>query len=68
VEVVQENFNRTTIPSLRPLRGECLADLACHVHVFAPTFAITGNEKRGDEGATLFAVRVDGVVGRLNHF
>jgi hypothetical protein len=25
------------------------------------TFAITGNKKRGDEGAPLFTVRVDGV-------
>jgi hypothetical protein len=28
----------------------------------ASTFAITGSEKRGDEGAPLFTVRVDGVV------
>ena len=26
------------------------------------TFAITGSKKRGDEGAPLFTVRVDGVV------
>jgi len=26
-------------------------------------FAITGNKKRGDECASLFIVRVDGVVG-----
>ena len=26
------------------------------------TFAITGNKKRGDVGAPLFIVRVDGVV------
>lgn len=29
------------------------------------TFAITGSEKRGNEGAPLFTVRVDGVVGHL---
>ena len=27
------------------------------------TFAITGSEKRCDQGAPLFTVRVDGVVG-----
>jgi len=32
-------------------------------YIFSLTFAITGSEKRGDEGAPLFAVRVDGVVG-----
>ncbi len=32
------------------------------------TFAITGSEKRGDEGAPLFTVRVDGVVrGQTAH-
>ena len=30
-----------------------------------PTFAITGSKKRRDEGALLFTVRVDGVVGLL---
>ncbi|MEX2163825.1 MAG: hypothetical protein WD823_06240, partial [Sulfuricaulis sp.] len=34
--------------------GEALRD--------RPTSAITGSEKRGDEGAPLFTVRVDGVV------
>jgi hypothetical protein len=29
------------------------------------TFAITGSEKGGDEGARLFTVRVDGVVSQL---
>lgn len=29
------------------------------------TFAITGSEKRGDEGAPLFTVRVNGFVGHL---
>ena len=31
------------------------------------TFAITGSKKRGDEGAPLFTVRVDGVMQRCSH-
>jgi len=32
------------------------------------TFAITGSEKRGDEGAPLFTVHVDGIVRRKHRF
>lgn len=31
-------------------------------------FAITGSKKWGNEGATIFVIKIDGVVGRLNHF
>ena len=37
VEVLQDSFEGTTIPCLRPLCGECLADLAGHVHVRTQT-------------------------------
>jgi len=36
------------------------------VYIYGITFDITGSKKWRDEGATLFAVRVDGVVSPCN--
>jgi hypothetical protein len=46
---------------LRPTQKESKV-VASPLALRCPTLAITGSEKRGDEGTPLFSVRVDGAV------